>query len=546
MARQLKIFPLYPWNGGLNTSVDQIIADPQSLQQADNIIFTNSGSRRKRGGQARFNTTALTAVGGGIANIVHLADYWANVTNTKRPAIVAVTANATATSAARVYRSINWVAGSLANFNTINLRVDAGGVTSTVITEDLIMGFKNNGTTSLRVWFNQTSTANLQVFTATTGTLPARAWIVREHLRRLFLAGDPNNPDLLYASAVGNPQNWGASATQLNIGSEGDGDPSGITAIFPSVGGDSSLYVAKRRSLYRVSNTNDTNPANWKVDIISRSIGCINPNAVVAIDQNEVIFCSDRGVHTLTQVLTTTAVKEGEFLSAPIQYDWNNIIDKAARDRINLTWYQPANSLLMAVKLAADSTMKVIYAYNIEVQQWYRWTSTDCNDLLVRYNGTTGADELYSCTTTGFINKLDQETRSDFGSAIQMTIRTQAIYPDGVPTTEKAFTNLGFVYRSRDSSTFTARYAVDGVAVDTNSYEQLFLGGFILGSSTLGVGILGQLPFGIKPNFQHCKGVGHSIDVTVQHNTNSADCEIFGMFIEYEEAGESQNAFRKI
>lgn len=551
-----KLLSLYPWSGGLQVSVDPIIADPQQLTQADNIQFTNSGSRRKRGGQVYFNPITFKQSGStNMAKMIYAYDAWSYTTAGKRSALVAVGENLTPTATTPIYYGVNWSTASstlYTNRNTsANFIARHGYVTGTVMTEDMFLGLRQDGTVAntIRYWNNMSSSANFVAMTASTGTLPA-GWILKAFRGRLFIAGVKGNLDKLYYSTVGNPFAWASSSGNIDIGVPGDGDPSGITAIFPGVGSDASLYVAKQKSLYRV-NVSDPSPNNWSVDVISQGVGCINPNAVCAVDQSDVMFCSDRGVHTLAQVLGGTAYQPAQFISADIHEDYQQFIDTSARDRITLTWFAPLNSVLMSCRTEA-SAFNTIYGFNVQVKQWFRWRQTPCNFLMTRFDGTNKVDRLYAAADNGRINELNQDARYDFVNsatgAINTVLRSTVIYPEKLPYQEQNFLNLGFVFRSRDTSSFRVQYKIDDMNVTPSlTYNQKYVGGNILGSSTLGVNfILGNIAgTGIRPVWNHIKGVGNSIEVTITHNTVNKDFELFGMMLEFDSAGQSQNAQRK-
>lgn len=534
----LKYKALYPWIGGLNTSIDPIILDPQNLTQADNIVFTTSGSRRKRGGQARYNAAKMS--GASTSNVVYFTNYWSIVSNVKREYFVAATANG------KVFRSAV-TSGTWSSFNTITLAITHGGVTSTTINNNLVMGFQGNGVP--KVWVAQSTSANLVSMTSsTTVSLPFTvAWICNSFIERLFVAGDPALPDRLYCSVPGTYNNFtqgavAGSGIVLDVGI-GDGDPSGITAIFPGTGGNRILYVAKRRHLYAI-NCSDVDQRNWSITLISNQIGVINPNSVVTLDETDVIFLSDRGMHSLSQVLQTTAVIPGEFLSFPIQYDYNSIVNSANRGQISLTYVPSLNSVLFSCKRVGLSTYETIYGFNVELKQWFRWTSVPCNFIFTRFNATSGVDELYSCDVTGFVNKLNQTTLADFGSAITTRVVSSFIFPDGLPLAEYAFTRLIMIFRSRDNSTFTCQITVDGVTAQSFTVQQRVAGGNTLGSTLLGVTtyILGNIQ-AVKPYFTHIGGVGSSIQLQFTHNTLNKDFELFGVVLEYEDAGDRQNPY---
>lgn len=536
MPRITKYKPLYPWMGGLNTSVDPIILDHQDLVQADNIVFTNSGSRRKRGGQARYNSVAI---GSSAASVLYITDYWATVSSAKRERFVAV-ANDN-----KVYRS-DPAAGTWSSFSTLALSVSHGGITSTVMNEDLILGLRSNGVP--KTWLNQSTSVNLTTLTASSGSIPfSSAWIVSSFLNRLFVAGDPANPDKLYVSSTGDQTNWTISSTPgkaitLDVG-VGDGDPSGITAIFPGTAGDGVFYAAKRRSIY-VIDCSAADQTTWSVRRLTNKIGVINPNAVTAVDEVDIFFLSDRGMHTLSQVISGTAVKEGSFISAPIQEDYRSIINAGDRDKISLVYVPSMNSLLFSCKRTGQTTFETIYGFNLEIQKWFRWTATPSNFLMMRFNKTDGVEELYGCGTDGYVNLMNDEDRNDFGAPIVTRIKSAFIAPEGIPLQDNQYTNLALIYRARENSTFRVYYSVDGLTTKSLTYQQRIAGGNLLGTTLLGPAfLLGQIQ-ALKPVWQHL-GIdqGASVQFTFEQDGLDEDFELFGLVLEYEADEESQNAF---
>jgi len=536
----LQYKPLYPWAGGLNTSVDPIILDPQNLITADNIIFTTSASRRKRGGQARYNTAAI-AFSTVTNGVVYMADYWSMVSNVKRERVMVVT------DGGRV--GFNNPAGTSFTqlVSTTTLTVAHGGVTSAVLNNNWVLGLKDTNAVP-RVWVGQNTAVNLVAMVpAGTTVLPfSRAWIISSFVERGFYAGNPALPDRLYVSDVGTYNKFtsgivAGNSITLDVGI-GDGDPEGITAVFPGTGGNRVLYVAKRRHLY-VINCAAADQTTWTTTLISRQIGVINPNAVVTLDETDVIFMSDRGMHSLSQVMATTAIIPGEFLSFPIQYDYNSIVNSANRSQISLTYVPSLNSVLFSCKRVGSATYETVYGFNVILRQWFRWISTPCNFLLTRFNRTLGTDELYAGAPSGYMNKLNQEVLADFGAAITTTIKSSFIFPDGIPLKEYAFTRLIFVFRARDNSTFSVQYTIDGVSNDSFTVQQRSAGGNVLGTTLLGSTlILGNIQ-GVKPYFQHIAGVGSSIQLTITHNTVNKDFEMFGVVLEYEDSGDRQNPY---
>lgn len=55
--------PPFPQTKGLNTVTNPAIMDPAFLTRADNIDFAFDGTREKRGGVKKYNTTRIIVVG---------------------------------------------------------------------------------------------------------------------------------------------------------------------------------------------------------------------------------------------------------------------------------------------------------------------------------------------------------------------------------------------------------------------------------------------------------------------------------------------------
>lgn len=534
--RNLQYLTLYPWQGGLNTSQDPIVLDPQQLQLADNIVFTTQGSRKKRGGQAHFNTTAIT-VSSVAQTMIWETDYWANVSNTKRQYAVAISSQGNA------FRSTNGVSWN--KFNTATLTVSHGAITSTVFNEDLIIG--TSGTTPPRKWDNQSTSANIVVL----GGSPPNGNIVQSNQNRVWLAGNVANRDRLYYSGVTNHEAWSAtSALGTTSGyidvMPGDGDSDGITSLFPELK-QGGIYVAKRTHLYFVD-TSQLSPATWRIYTVSTNTGCVNHNTACAIDQEDIFFCAERGVTSLAQVVQgTNLVKDGQYISAYIQPDYMSTIDQATKSKMSAVWYETLNSYMFSCKRSGVATYETVYCFNTQIKQWYRWTGVPCNFLNKRFDKTNGLVQLAASADSGYINKLNQTALNDFGGAIPLSIKTAAIYPGGIVPGEKHFTNLIFLFRSKGTYTFGYSYNIDETTTGSGTIQQRVVGQNVLGTTLLGPAfVLGVTSNRVKPYFEAIAGVGHSIEVTITQSGVNEDLEIFGFGLEFKGASEAQNPYRSL
>lgn len=552
MARQTQVLVLSPWVGGLVSSQDPIVLGQtqegqQALVQADNVVFTNTGGRVKRGGQARLNSSSNVMTDGSTASTavdgLYATTYWRNNSINVKTEELVICAS-TNIYYASAYGSLVALASTVATPTFTH-----GQISSEVMSEDLYIGWA--GTMTALVY--EGGGANYSYASASSlATGFPTGWIVKQHLNRLWVAGSAANKDRLYYSAADNPLGHGSLGGYIDI-YPGDGDPDGITAIFPS-NNVRELYVAKRNALYRID-TSSVTASEWAVIPVSKALGCVSHNSVAPVDQGEMFFASDRGIHALGQIISGTAVIEGRFLSDAIQDQFDGI---ASKNAISGIWAPDLNSYLFSCKREGESSFECIFGYNVLLGAWFRWTDVPVNFLFRRLNTSSYAYEYYTCgdstssSDRGYINKLQQDNLWDFNSstgAISMVIKTPHIYPGGDIINEKAFLNLMFLTRATDDSSFDVEFVIDELIKGSGQIDQMTLGGNILGNTSsylLGSTFILGSPSGVKPLFAHVAGVGNAIQVTITHDTIDSSFEIYGLGVEFQGAEESENAYRAL
>lgn len=553
MSRVTETLVLSPWSGGLNSAQDPIVLGltPEGqnmLAQCDNVVFTTTGGRKKRGGQARLNSTQMNDGSSAASAVdgIYGTTFWFKGTASAKTEELVVFAES-----GRMYYSASF--GSvLTNVSTTatSPTFSQGVISTEVMSEKLFIG---HSTTFSPLVYTGGGTAPTyaSASTAVVGTFPA-AYLLRQHKNRMFLAGNDTYPDRLFYSAAENPYGYGTAGGYIDV-YPGDGDPRGITAIFPSMNVN-ELFVAKRGSIFKID-TSDSSPNNWPVIRLTNGVGCVQHNSAVSVDQADIFFASDRGIHSVQQLLSQQAVKEGQFISAPIQTDYD---DSANKNLISAVWAPDLNSYLFALQREGETFCETIFGFNIELGNWYRWTSTPCNFLFKRLNTSTEAFEYYACadssssTNRGYVNKLQQTNLWDFSSStgnITTTIKTGLLYPQGNFLQERAWLNIILLVRSRDESPINVSYRIDEITGDSGVLTQQVNGSNLLGTSSgflLGSTFILGAPFGAKPLFLHIGGVGNAIQITIMHDTIDADIEVYGLAVEYSSAGESQNPYRSL
>lgn len=413
-----------------------------------------------------------------------------------------------------------------------------GSLSTTTLTNDTITFTGTGALTEL-------STADTG---GTFGGLAPRASILREHLGRIF-CNDKTAPDRLHFSPTNDHTLWGGfgDSGAIDIGI-GDGDPDGITAIFPSFKGE--LFVAKRTKLYRIRGLY---PEEFTIEKVSDGIGCVSHNSVVALD-DDMLFVSDRGVHSLS-----STVKFGDFtsdfISSDIQKTFNDSFSKA---HLKYVWGAYLNSInSVAFTFTEESGLgrvytnttsnNCIYLFNILNKAWYRWPDVSCQSIITAND--SDRKRFYLGTHTSrvsqtFTGENYDKTSAGASVAVKLNIVSGTIYVDNSPYSTKGFKRFILYYTPKGHHTIVANIRIDGRSLNSEnslSFSSLSSGtplgtGFVLGSTPLGS--TGQFAAHVR----QIDGFGRGVKISIEQNDIDASAEIQGWGLEYEPAGISYEA----
>lgn len=520
MAKRTEIYQLMPWLGGRNTTLDAAILPNNQLAVADNTLFSTDLARRKRGGFQYLDSSAI----GSSVRIIGGIDYWANVSSSKLQRLVVVTKTPEIYSytSTGTRTQLTMKAGSTALVSGFSY------VSMDVLNEDLIIAFQNS--TTPKKWNNQTGTE----WEDLPGS-PPNFGFCRVHLNRVFAAGVLANPDRLYYSSTDNHEEWNGAGTSGAIDiAIGDGDPEGITAIFPTIKG--ALFVAKRDRLYRVD-TSAADDANWTVTCVSKGIGCVGHNSACAVGNDDVLFMSDRGIHSLAATQNYGDFNS-TFLSKDIQKDFNNW-NKARYKSVWAVFIPELNSVAYAVSSDGSDYNNEIHLFNVDDKQWYRFPNVVCEALFKAK--IDNVDTLLVGNNAGRISTLTEDEFNDNTAAISFRVKTGTIYPDGSPITVKGFKKLSLFYKPKGDYNLTVRFKIDNhatqeLAFDLSGDFDALGTAFVLGTSYLGLNI--NTPTVTMP----IDGYGHGFSLDILQDGVDEEAEIYGFAVEYERAGDRQES----
>jgi len=471
-------------------------------------------------------TTAINATGGADFTATSTGAVVTNTNDATGPAKDATNINVTSLTISITTQGsgAKWTTPTIVSMKTIN--------------NILIMAA--NGTGNNLFYWDGATTLALDLTTNPnydpTDPNPPSCSLLQTHLGRLW-TNDKSNFDRLHFSETFNPFKWQGAGDSgaIDVGT-GDGDPEGIIAIFPTFKGE--LFVAKRTKLYRISGFT---PETFQVILVSDGIGAISQNAVVPVEQDDIYWISERGIHSLNATASFGDV-ESKFVSADIQKTFN---DDFTKTRLKNSWgayLNTINSIAFAITLSTKTFNNDLFLYNIPLRAWYKWPDIDCESLIT---ATDAAQKrFYLGGSNGRVFKTftgDNFDTNNAGSQVSVPfkVKTGRIFPDNSPYTFKGYKKFSLVFRPIGSQTISSMIKIDSQLEQSLAFGQTgsvdLLGTtFILGSSILGA------EFIMEPYTQSIEGFGRGIQITLEQNDANESVEIQGFMVEYEQAGDSQ------
>lgn len=395
-----------------------------------------------------------------------------------------------------------------------------------IFNERAIFAFDGVGNTP-KMYHPETDSADYHDLTGS----PPDFSTMKVHLGRLF-TNNKINRDRLEYSSPGNHGEWGGvgDSGALDI-SPGDGDPEGITTIFPPFKG--TLFVAKFTKTYKI--LGDA-PENFFPNEVSNAIGSISAKSVASIDLDDMLYVSTRGIHSLA---ATDAYGdfEGQYISTKIQNTFKSF-QQARLKYTNAVYVPELNSVAFSIAEDGSNEQNALYFYNTNVKEWYRWPDVSPQSLCTRLTGAT--KRLIWGTSDSRIVTSQTGSYTDYTSDTYLfRKKTGTIYPDGNPQTIKAFKSISLLYKPKGDFVFTVKVKIDNYATQSFAFEQTVEGdvlgsSFILGSSLLGADNV------FAPFTKPLDGYGRGCTIEIESSGTGEQVEIYGFIIEYELADIAQ------
>lgn len=533
MAKVTRRYVILPWLKGLDGDTDegimQFMKKADWLTEAYDIVYSVDGSKNKREGFKYHDSAAIT----NTPDIMGGFDYWSTISNVKTQQIVVWDNQATSKCWYQSGSGGAWT--ELTKDATATAPTALARVSFEVFNEDLIM-FITDSASGGRVplkWNNQTGSAYVPL-----GGSPPNVKYGRKHQGRIWAAGDPAYPDRIYFTSPGNHEEWNGDGDSGAMDIDpGDGDSSGITAIFPSFRG--VLFVCKQNAIYKITGTQ---PVDYKIEQVTAGLGCNSHNSAVAVDMDDIYFQSERGFHSL--VLTQKYGDfEGNFLSSPVQSDFV-ALDASKKLDVQGCWIPSMNSVIWNVS-RNGTEMDMFWLLDVRFMAWYKWTGANPQAVFRVEDASTKVKRAYFGDNVGRLSKTqDASVYHDYtATAILQQVQTPYLYPDNDPSTQKMFKKIGVWCKMSEGTVLTVVARVAGV----NSTQELLYTSTSTGTPKLDVDfILGESELDaaaslrMTPMVLPIDGRGSSIQLTFEQGVVDEYCNIFGFWIEWEPAGDSQ------
>ena len=506
--------------GGLNVTDNPLMVSTAEMTMAENISVAQTLARKKRPGQQAFHlgsfaSTASYPTIGANNPIRGIIQYWRYASATSE-----LNDDLFLHQDTKVWSIENRVSPAIDR--TGGLTLSASGVPSYQVFQGILYFLNSESADGFNKW-NGVATTPGDAEVATPPPDGAGKYL-GTYNGQLVMAGNPDFPFRVYLSNNFDGEDWSnGNATSFDL--DYDGDPAGVTAIFPQLEG--RLYIATRRNIYELTGLDISTFAVRKV---TSGIGCVGHRTVVATP-NDILFASDRGVHSLKKIIVSDQT-EINFISRPIQKLWTELLASNLLYQAQAAFEETANLYVLSVPSSGQLTNDTILVYNVNFNLWTLWTDVDARSL----ERLLLNDKQYVLAgrEDGQISFLDSTLNTDFGEGFSARFKTGKLFPGGDITSEKMFKSLTILCSATQKSTVDVSWEIDGQdvtksggkALDVGESAALLGSTLILGQSTLGIGRFIPLRFSIED-------IGFNIQLQISVSGDS-DIEFYGYILEVE------------
>ena len=486
-------------SGGLNNAFSPIAIEDNEASDLQNVIFTVSGSFKKRSGFEAVNEDNV----GDTCGIKYIkfsdGDQY----------LVGIFDND------KVYSMDYGVSGPDGTWHditgAISFNASANNLSTFAIGQDTLVIDDGIASTAPFKWTGTGDCAAL-------GGSPPKATIVAFHKNMAFAAGNEDNPSTLYFSDIGDIENW-TTGLSGNIGVETN-DGSIIRAIVP---GFDALYIFKDYSIFRLTGSDKD---SFQLQKMVNGVGVTSPQAISTIG-NQFFFITGQGSVYLYD--GAIGLKK---LSSKVAGTLKTDISFSRYAYAVSTTYD--DDYYVAVSTTGSNTNDLVLMFDSFSLSWTKFVGLNINAMTVGNDGT-GRDKIFFGDYSGATLKYPQGD-DDNGAAIDAYyITKQFNYPELGPTKDL---KLLKVYFAEEATSYNLEVTVmkDFEITGTTTSIDLSTGtGSVFGTAVYGTDVYGGdsiISQRIESNLE-----GSFYKIKFQNNATDNPFEVFGFqtYIEKED-----------
>jgi hypothetical protein len=481
---------IFPYDGAFDATKHPLLISPKDVVDSQNIVYTTYSTKKKRPGV----TTAFPTKFPTNRHILSGIDFWR----------------------LGKQRIVFYDGKNIISYDTAQDRYDIISSTFTVPIDTVVhftafQGFLittfEDGVTTPKGWTGSGAMFNLDP------TLPASPFC-RIWLNKIWVP-DPTIPGRVLYSQTGSIQFTGGDSGALDL-DVNDGDPDGITAIFPPF--FDALYITKRLSIYRVKPVILGGGALiFSYSKISDGIGCIS-HAAVAAGPGNLFFPSDEGVHYFVSTDKISEIETDDF-SLQIQPLWIKETNFKRSRFMQGVYDLELKSYLITCPSESSLFPNDVWGYSIAAKKWYRWRGYNHTSIFRYIDSKSKRLRTLVGSKEGNIGFIDSSSTLDYDKPIDINLQSGIICPSGSPDDRFAFCSMTPIFAPQLSGTFKITYKIDGKFIETLTFQmEASLASGKLGEDfALGINALGGMPQVVCDN-RRIKGYGMMHEFFIEHD----------------------------
>ncbi len=464
---------------GLTGNVNQALIRPTQLLEANNITY-ESGTLRKEGGAAKYNSSAIT----GTPSVIGGWD-WFPTSGTQRMIVVLSDGDIQKDTGAGDF-TVTLKAG-LTVSGIVPVFVEAGAEVAA-----------NN-----RKLFICTGSNQIQVLSADGATTadianPAADWgstyptFGANHEGRTWFGGNSSDPHRVYYSELADHEDHltGVSGGSISI-YPGEGEK-----LIGMISFKGLLICWKFPIGIYVVDTTNVIPAEWRVDKISQGVGLASPLAVTQISDDVLFIDAVGNFHLLSGIREFGAVAASAVSELQNFGDYMRTnIDIGALSNCRSIYYDAKQEAHFACQSINGSVndRRIVVDFNIPGTVRFRSSDRDTPESLwLRRDG----DDIQRPTLGddgGFVWNLDQTSRSQDGAGYNGQFQTAhldlSFLDPSLATVQKNGQFLELIVEPKGNWTLAVDILWDNILTETVTFSMgsagAVLGSFVLDTDTL-------------------------------------------------------------